>query len=92
MKYKKILIIPFILGSVIAPIAINNINNNQTNIISTSLKAGNVTTENSEEPTEEQIKIAQQQFWMEFGITAGVLGVIIITCLIVLFVKKKRKR
>lgn len=92
MKHKKILIFPFVAALTLVPLTFVNANNNVNNITSTSLKAGNTSTDNGEEPTEEQKEIAKQQFWMEFGITAGVLGVIIIICLVVLFVKKKRRR
>lgn len=64
-----------------------NTNNTNHNIVKVNLNSGQV----DPDLTEEQKKVAEQQFWIEFGITAGVLGLIIIIGLIILFIKKRKK-
>lgn len=47
--------------------------------------------EDKKEPTEEEIKQAKKMFWIEFGVTAGFL-ILIIICFVSFIIIKKRKK
>ncbi len=84
----------FHLISIIAiPCSIVVATNAQTNILKNSeYKSSNLNSGQIDDPnvTEEQKKAAQDKFWLEFGITAGVLGLIIIICLILYFTRRRK--
>lgn len=80
------LFIPFNMNKTASLITKNN------NLEKSILYGGSSTDKDNErEPTEEEIKEAKKMFWIEFGVTAGFLFLIII-CFVTFIIIKKRKK